>query len=65
MGWINPSRAARLYMTKKLRQELKYLANEKSIWGEIRSIFEIFKGLSVPKNCFRLERAPLNTKQTK
>ena len=42
MGWINPSRAARLYMTKKLRQELKYLANEKSIWGEIRSIFHHF-----------------------
>ena len=27
------------YMTKKPRQKFKYLENEKSFWGEIKSIF--------------------------
>ena len=31
-----------LYMTKKSRQKLKYLENEKSFWGEIKSIFHYF-----------------------
>ena len=52
-----------LSMTKKSRQKFKYLKNEKSLSGEIKSIFVIFKGLSVPKNCLRLESAPLS--QTK
>ena len=30
------------YMTKKSRQKLKYLENEKSFWGEIKSIFHHF-----------------------
>ena len=30
------------YMTKKSRQKLKYLENEKSFWGEIKSIFYYF-----------------------
>ena len=47
-------------MTKKSRQKSKYLENEKSFWGEIKSIFIIFKGLSVAKNCFRPKSAPLN-----
>ena len=47
------------YMTKKLRQKLKYLENENSIWGEIKAFFIILKGLSVAKNCLRPESAPL------
>ena len=27
------------YMTKKSRKKIKYLENDKSFWGEIRSIF--------------------------
>ena len=38
---------------QKVWQKLKYLENEKSFWGEIKSVFTIFKGLSVIKNCFR------------
>ena len=30
------------YMTKKSRQKLKYLENENSFWGEIKSIFDHF-----------------------
>ena len=30
------------YMTKKPRQKLKYHENEKSFWGEIKSIFDHF-----------------------
>ena len=33
-------------MTKKSRQKIKYLENEKSFQGEIKSIFIIFKMLS-------------------
>ena len=31
-----------LYMTKKSTQKLKYLENEKSFYGEIKSIFHHF-----------------------
>ena len=31
-----------LYMTKKSRQKIKYLENEKSFWSEIKSIFHHF-----------------------
>ena len=31
-----------LVMTKKPRQKFKYLENEKSIWGEMKSIFHHF-----------------------
>ena len=48
------------YMTKKSRQKLQYLENEKSFWGEIKRIFYNFKGLSVAKSCLRPESAHLN-----
>ena len=47
-------------MTKKSRQKFKYLKNKKSFYGEIKSIFHNFKGLSVAKNCIRPESAHLN-----
>ena len=47
------------YMTKKSRQKFKYLGNEKSIYGEPKSIFHHFKRLSVLKNYLRPEGAPL------
>ena len=34
-------------MTKKPWQRLKYLEDEKSFWDEIKSIFRLFKGLSI------------------
>ena len=43
-------------MIKKSRQKLKYLENEKSFCGEIKSIF---KELSIAKNCLTPENAPL------
>ena len=48
-------------MTKKSREKIEYLENEKSIWGEIilKTFFIIFKGLSIAKKCLRPERAPL------
>ena len=46
-------------MTKTLRQKNKYFENKKSFQGEIKSIFIIFKGLSIAKNCLRPENAPL------
>ena len=46
-------------MTKKSRQKLKFLENEKSFWGEIKAFFIIFKRLSVAKNCLRAESAPI------
>ena len=46
-------------MTKKSRQKLKYLENEKSFLGEIKSIFHHFKAHSVAKNYLRPESAPL------
>ena len=42
-------------MTKKPRQKLKYLENEKSFQVEIIAFFIIFKGPSVTKNCLRPE----------
>ena len=30
------------YITKKSRQKLKYLDNEKSLWGDVKSIFHHF-----------------------
>ena len=30
------------YITKKSRQKLKYLDNEKSFWGDVKSIFHHF-----------------------
>ena len=44
-------------MTEKSSQKFKYLENEKSFWGEIKSIFQ---GLSIAKNCLRPESAPLS-----
>ena len=46
-------------MTKKSRQKLKNLENEKSFWREINIIFHFLKGLSAAKNCLRPESAPL------
>ena len=48
------------YMTKKTRQKLKYLKNEKSFRDEKKAFFIIFKELSVAKNCLRPESVPLN-----
>ena len=45
-----------MHEQKKSRQKLKYLENEKSFRGEIKSIF---KGISVAKNCLRRESVPL------
>ena len=42
-------------MTKKSRQKFKYLENEKSFTGQIKS-----KGLSIPKNCLTPESLPLS-----
>ena len=48
-------------MTKKSIQNVKYLENEKSFQGEIKSIFHIiFKWLSFAKNCLRPESALLS-----
>ena len=39
-------------MTKNSRQKIQFLPREHEIfYGEIKSIFAIFKGLSVAKNC--------------
>ena len=46
-------------MTKKSRHKRKYLENEKSFKSEIKSIFIIFRELSVAKNCFSYESALL------
>ena len=51
------------YTTKKSRQKLTYLENEKSFRGEIKDIFIIFKGLSVLKNCLGPESVPLKQKR--
>ena len=45
-----------MHEQKKSRQKLKYLENEKSFRGKIKSIF---KGILVVKNCLRHESAPL------
>ena len=41
----------------KIQDKNIYLENEKSFWGEIKSIFHISKGLSHAKNCLRPESA--------
>ena len=46
-------------MTKKSKQKFKYLEDEKSFQGKMKSIFIFFKGLSVAKDCHRPESAPL------
>ena len=46
---------------KSSEQKLKYLKNEKVIYGEKKSFFVILKGLSVVRNCLRPESAPLTT----
>ena len=42
------------YMTKKSRQKLKHLENEKNFWGEMKRIFHYFQ------RAFRPESAPLS-----
>ena len=46
-------------MTKKSRQEFKYLENEKSFWGERESIFHDFQRAFSSQNCLRSESGPL------
>ena len=46
-------------MTKKSKQKSKYLENEKSFWGEIKSIFHHFWRISIAKSFLRPESAPL------
>ena len=46
-------------MPKKSRQKSKYPENEKSSWDEIKGLSIIFKGLSIDKNCLRIESALL------
>ena len=49
-------------MTKKSEEKFEYLKNSKSILGEIKSIFDRFKGHSVTRNsgiqALRPESAP-------
>ena len=56
---LNLFNQAVLIHDQKSRQKLKYLENGKSVWGEIKSIFHHFKGLSVAKKCLRPDSAPL------
>ena len=51
------------HMTKMSRQKLKHLENRKSFLREIKTIFNIFKGLSATKNCLWPESAPINGQQ--
>ena len=48
------------FMTKKSRQNFKYLKNEKSFQGDVKSISHQFKRLLVAKYCLRPESASLN-----
>ena len=48
-------------MTKKSRQKLKYPKSENTFWGEIKTIFHYFKGLSVIKYFLTPESAPLKS----
>ena len=52
-------------MTKKSREKLKYLENDKSFWGEIKSIFHHFEGLSMAESCLRPENVHLTNKGSK
>ena len=45
-------------LTKKSKQKLKYLENEKTFWREYKAFFIIFKGLSAAKYCLRPESVP-------
>ena len=47
-------------MTKKSKQKLKFLENEKSFEGEIISSF--LKGFSIAKSCLRPQSPPLSTR---
>ena len=47
-------------MTKKSKQNYKYLENGERFKGEIKSIFHHFKRDSVDRNCIRLKSAPLS-----
>ena len=47
------------YITKKSIQKFKYFKNKKSFSHEIKSIFIIFKGFSVVRNCLRPESGRL------
>ena len=46
-------------MTIKSGQTFKYLENEKRFYGEIKSIFYHFKGVSLVKHYLTPESAPL------
>ena len=46
-------------MTKNSEQKLKYLKNEKSFQGELKTFFIILKELSVAFNSVRPESVPL------
>ena len=48
-------------MIKKSRQKLKYPKSENTFWGEIKTIFHCFKGLSAIKYCLAPESAPLKS----
>ena len=47
-------------MAKMSRQKIRYLKIEKSFYVRIKSIFIIFKGLSLAKKYLRSKGAPLN-----
>ena len=46
-------------MTRNSEQKLKYLKNEKSFQGELKTFFIILKELSVASNSVRPESVPL------
>ena len=46
-------------MTKNSEQKLKYLKNEKSFQGELKTFFIILKELSIASNSVRPEIVPL------
>ena len=47
-------------LPKKSEQKFKSFNNEKSLQGEIKSIFQNFERVLVAKNCHRFESEPLN-----
>ena len=51
-------------MTKNSRQKFKYLENDKSFWGEIKSIFHYFYRAFSCRKCFRPESLPLSFRST-
>ena len=48
-----------LYMTKKSGQKLIILRTKRAFKVKYKAFFITFKGLSVAKNCFRPESAPV------